>query len=65
MVIGLVLKHPAAGGVFEGQDKDAATYVTMPGKGFRVELTQFARRAAATRSSGGNGRSGPAADLGR
>ena len=47
VVIGLVLKHPAAGGVFEGQGKDAATYVTMPGRGFRVELTQFARRAAA------------------
>ena len=47
VVIGLVVKHPAAGGVFEGQGKDAATYVTMPGRGFRVELTQFARRAAA------------------
>ena len=46
-VIGLVLKHPAAGGVFDGQGKDAATFVTMPGKGFRVELRQFARRAAA------------------
>ena len=46
-VIGLVLKHPAAGGVFGGQGKDATTFVTMPGKGFRVELKQFARRAAA------------------
>ena len=46
-VIGLVLKHPAAGGVFEGRGKDAATFVTMPGHGFRVELKAFARRAAA------------------
>ena len=46
-VIGLVLKHPAAGGVFSGRGKDTATYVTMPGKGFRVELKHFARRAAA------------------
>ena len=46
-VIGLILKHPAAGGVFDGRGKDAATFVTMPGKGFRVELKQFVRRAAA------------------
>ena len=42
--IGLVLEHPAAGGVFGGRGKDAATYVTMPGKGFRVELKQFAHQ---------------------
>ena len=46
-VIGFVLKHPAAGGVFGGRGNDAATFVTMPGHGFRVELRQFARRAAA------------------
>ena len=46
-VIGLVLKHPAAGGVFEGRGNEAATFVTMPGHGFRIELRQFARRAAA------------------
>ena len=46
-VIGLVLKHPAAGDVFGGRGQDAATFVTMPGKGFRVELKQFVRRAAA------------------
>ena len=46
-VIGLMLEHPAADGVFGGHGKDAATYVTMPGKGFRVELKQLARRAAA------------------
>ena len=46
-VIGLVLKHPAAGDVFGGQGRDAATFVTMPGKGFRVELKQLAGRAAA------------------
>lgn len=46
-VIELVLKHPAAAGVFGGRGKDAATFVTMPGHGFRVELRQFARRAAA------------------
>ena len=45
--IGLLLKHPAAGGVFGGRGKDAATFVTMPGQGFRVELSSFSRRAAA------------------
>lgn len=45
--IGLILKHPAAGGVFRGQGKDAATFVTMPDRGFRVELREFAARAAA------------------
>ena len=46
-VIGLILKHPAVGRVFDGRGKDVATYVTMPGKGFRVELKQLAGRAAA------------------
>ncbi len=45
-VIELVVKHPGVGAVFGGQGKDAATFVTMPGKGFRVELKQLAQRAA-------------------
>ncbi len=45
--IELILQHSAAGGVFGGRGDDAATYVSMPGKGFRVELKQLARRAAA------------------
>ena len=45
--IGLVLKHPTAGGVFRGQGKDAATFVTMPDRGFAVKLAQFVPRAAA------------------
>ena len=61
-VIELVVKHPGVGAVFGGQGKDTATFVTMPGKGFRVELKQLAQRAATDRrktgrrgSSGGNG----------
>ena len=46
-VIGFILEHPAAKDVFCGRGKSAATFVTMPSKGFRVELKQFARRAAA------------------
>ena len=45
--IGLLLKHPAALGMFAGRGKHAATFVTMPGKGFRVELQQLVGRAAA------------------
>ena len=45
-VIELVLKHPVAVGVFGGRGNDAATFVTMPGHGFRVESKAFVRRAA-------------------
>ena len=45
--IRFLLKHPVAIDVFAGRGKNAATFVTMPGKGFRVELEQFAGRAAA------------------
>ncbi len=45
-VMDLVVKHPAVGPVFSGSGNDRATFVAMPGKGFRVELKQLARRAA-------------------
>lgn len=53
-VIELVMKHPAVGAVFGERGKDAATFVTMPGKGFRVELKQLARRAATIGASRGD-----------
>ena len=45
-VIDLFVKHPSVGRVFGGIGSERATYVAMPGKGFRVELKQLARRAA-------------------
>ena len=53
-VIELVMKHPAVGAVFGERGKDAATFVTMPGKGFSVELKQLARRAATIGASRGD-----------
>ena len=45
--IGLLLTHPAMPGMFDGRGRHAATFVAMPGKGFRVELHQLVGRAAA------------------
>lgn len=44
--IGLVVNHPDVGDVFDGEGEDAATFVTMPGHGFRVELRQAVERVA-------------------
>ena len=45
-VIDLIVGHPNVGEVFEGQGDDTATFVTMPGKGFRVELRRMAEKIA-------------------
>ena len=45
-VIDLVALHPAVGAIFDGRGTGMATFVTMPGKGFRMELKDLARRAA-------------------
>ena len=46
VVIDLIVEHPEVGEVFDRQGEDTATFVTMPGKGFRVELKQMAERLA-------------------
>ena len=45
-VIDLIVEHPDVGEVFDGEGEDAATFVAMPGGGFRVELKQMAGRIA-------------------
>lgn len=45
-VIDLFVEHPEVGNVSSGRGRDRATFVTMPGHGFRVELKQLAERAA-------------------
>ena len=45
-VIGLIVEHPDVGDVFDGEGERTATFVTMPGHGFRVELRQVAERIA-------------------
>ena len=44
--IDLIVQHPEVGEIFDGKGQDRATFVTMPGKGFRVELKQTAERIA-------------------
>ena len=46
-LIKLVRAHPAAGAIFGGEGLDTATFALMPGQGFRMELKDLARRAAA------------------
>ena len=44
--IELIEAHPEVRDVFSGHGMDRATFVTMPGKGFRMELKQLAGYAA-------------------
>lgn len=50
--IDLVRGHPAVGLTFSGDGADAATFVLMPGKGFRLELKGLVRAAAAMAAKG-------------
>ena len=53
VVIDLIVEHPEVGEVFDRQGEDTATFVTMPGKGFRVELKQMAERTGQACSNSG------------
>ena len=45
-VVELIVRHPEVGQVFDGEGMGRATFATMPGNGFRIELKQMAERVA-------------------